>query len=277
MNTKLKHLTTAATLLTVMLLAGTSIAGDQEEKPAVVVKVPAEIRKYKLRIGGKKYTPKAATLEVQPYGRGRKMYVELLDGDNRTLYQGFRNYDEDAFEGMSKRQFSVDFKLGFGAVKNVNLDRVYTDNGISFQSVSGQWQPSILGLSVGSASFYSYACYLDEPCGRFKFSVTNLGINLEAAPFTGGKPFFQRLHVALNAGLSSVATTYSVKERDINLSEKSRSSGRYAQFEFRIPVVSKIWIDIQHGIQEIPVNLKLLNFKETLLLETHALGVRYAF
>lgn len=279
MNYKLKYLLISSSVLTVLQLANTGmvIAEPLEERPAVVVKVPAEIRKYKLRIGGKSYTPNESTLQVLPYGRSRKMYVELLDGDNRTVYQGFRKYDADALAGMSKRQFSVDLKLGLGAVQNINLSRIYSENGVTFQAVSAQWQPSILGLALSTGSFQSYSCYFREPCGKLKFAINNLGINLEAAPFTGGKPFFQRLHVALNAGLSSIATTYLVKEKDIGLSDKDQSTGRYAQFEFRIPVVSKIWIDIQHGVQEIPVELKLLKFKEKIMIETHALGVRYAF
>lgn len=277
---KLPHkLMSITLLLTVWLATGeeaTAGSSDSDLRQPVVLKVPRSIRKYKLRIGGKEYTPRDETLLVTPYGSGKKMYVELLDGDHRTVFGGFRKYSQDALTDIAKRSFSVALNVGGSVMTAEDSSGLFVGKNMSYLSLSAQWQPSLLGLSLSSHQFRSYDCWGNSPCGRFDMAANGAALVTEIAPFTRGTPFWQRLHLALHLGLSSVRTKFDLSEKDISLHDKDVSLGKFGNFEFRIPI-ARVWIDIQHGRHEIPVELKTLDYRRTIKQETFAMGGRYAF
>lgn len=263
-------------------LAQTADAGDleeeeeEEEDEQVVLRVPQSIRKLRLRIDGHSYKPKGDTITVSPTRSGRRMFVELVDGNNRTVFASYRKYEEDALMNLGRRSFSVDFKVGAGEITNSAVDELYAERSLSYATLGLQWQPSLLGLSVSNSVFNSPICTGNAPCGQFNFSLMNLGVVAEIAPNTSGSPFFRRIHMAVQGGLSAVRTEFKLKERDIAIDAKDSSVGRYANFEIRVPIV-QIWLDFQHGYQEIPVELKDFHYQKTIYQRINAVGVRYAF
>jgi hypothetical protein len=279
---RIHHKSSLAKAMLLVLLSGfpgpAAYAGEghEGEEQSVVLRVPRPMRKLKLRIDGVEYTPRDEALTVPGDDRRKRMHVELLDGNHRTVFSGYRRSGGDALTDISGRSFSLGARAGGSFLMGADVDKLYASPSMNYTSLSAEWQPSLLGLGVSSSRFLSHGCVSAGPCGRFDIIASGVALIAEAAPFRSGPLFFQRLHLALQLGLSSVRTQFALSEKDLNISDKDVSAGRFASFEFRIPVV-RIWIDLQHGWHQIPVELKTLNYRRTIRQDTHAIGVRYAF
>ncbi len=68
---------------------------------------------------------------------------------------------------------------------------------------------------------------------------------------------------------------FKLVEREIIVSESQVTTGKFANLEIRIPI-GRVWLDIQHGMLEIPIEFKKIQFRRNIRLDTHGLGVRYA-